>query len=437
MSDVNAWSTTDANNNAAPPDGFPENMNYSAVNNAARAVMGAIKRYHDDIGGSLAAGGVANTYTLTLNQTYSAYFEGMRFACSIPANNTGASTMNVNAIGALAIVKKDGSALRGGELQSGGIYEFLHDGTQIQLIGHPADTVALTTLRAQNVIVEDAAGTDTLTASHDGTDVNIVGVGTTDINITGITQLNVPALGLTTPLALTEGGTGGATAAAARTSLGLEIGVDVQAYDAELTELGAISSPTGADFFIASTAANTWARRTAAQVRTSLSLEVGTDVQAFDAHLLDLAGLAAVGGADQFMVSSGAGAWAYETAAQVRTTLGVVVGTDVQAQDAHLQDIADIAAPTGADQMLVSTAAGVYALESGATLRGSIGANNAGNLTAGSIPNARVPAAAVTQHEGSIDHDALLNFVANEHRLITVSTAAPSGGANGDVWLRY
>ena len=320
MSDVNSWNTVDASNNATPPDGFPENMNYSQVNNSARAVMGAIKRYHDDLGGSLAAGGVANAYTVTLNQTYSAYFEGMRFACSIPADNTGAATMNVNAIGVLSIVKKDGSALRGGELQSGGIYEFLHNGTSIQLVGHPADTVALQNLRAQNVIVEDATGTDTLTASHDGTDVNIVGVNTTDINITGITQLNVPALGLTTPLAVTEGGTGGATAAAARTSLGLEIGVDVQAYDQQLTELGAISSPTAADFFIASTAANTWARRTAAQMRASLGLDIGVDVQAYDADLAAIAALANTNG--NFIVGNGS-AWVAESGATARTSLGL------------------------------------------------------------------------------------------------------------------
>ena len=37
------WSTTAANNNSAPPDGFPENMNYSEVNDAARELM--VKQY--------------------------------------------------------------------------------------------------------------------------------------------------------------------------------------------------------------------------------------------------------------------------------------------------------------------------------------------------------------------------------------------------------
>lgn len=44
MSDVKNWSTVAANNNASPPNGWPENMAPSAVNNSARENMAAIKR---------------------------------------------------------------------------------------------------------------------------------------------------------------------------------------------------------------------------------------------------------------------------------------------------------------------------------------------------------------------------------------------------------
>lgn len=40
---------------------------------------------------------------------------------------------------------------------------------------------------------------------------------------------------------------------------------------------------------------------------------------------------------------------------------------------------------------------------------------SATQLTSGTIPDARVASSSVTQHVGSIDHDSLLNFVANEH----------------------
>lgn len=45
----------------------------------------------------------------------------------------------------------------------------------------------------------------------------------------------------------------------------------------------------------------------------------------------------------------------------------------------------------------------------------SVSTLNADKLTAGTIPDARVPASAVTQHVASIVHDSLSGFVANEH----------------------
>lgn len=135
MTTLQNWDVVDANNNLAPPDGWPENtMQYSDVNNTGRAVQGTLRRFYGDINGSLDAAGVANAYTLTLNETgYTSYFDGMYFACQIPATNTGAVTIDVNGIGP-ATVLANGVALAGGELGAGCIHSFRYDGTNFQLI---------------------------------------------------------------------------------------------------------------------------------------------------------------------------------------------------------------------------------------------------------------------------------------------------------------
>ena len=107
-------------------------------------------------------------------------------------------------------------------------------------------------------------------------------------------------------LPITAGGTGATTAANARTALGLAIGTNVQAYDAQLTDLAAITTAAGlvslaglttaADKGIYTTASNTYATydltsfgRTlansanAAAARTTLGTIIGTDVLAYSA----------------------------------------------------------------------------------------------------------------------------------------------------------
>jgi len=70
MSDVDTWSPVDESNTSPPPDGWPEFMLPSAVNNCGRAMMGAVRRLYDkQVDGSLVlpylklAGGSGQTVT--------------------------------------------------------------------------------------------------------------------------------------------------------------------------------------------------------------------------------------------------------------------------------------------------------------------------------------------------------------------------------------
>ena len=77
-------------------------------------------------------------------------------------------------------------------------------------------------------------------------------------------------------LAVAAGGTGGATASAARTALGVAIGSDVQAWDAQLDDIAALAVTDGN--FIVGNGTN-WVAESGATLRTSAGLGTGNDVQ--------------------------------------------------------------------------------------------------------------------------------------------------------------
>lgn len=149
----------------------------------------------------------------------------------------------------------------------------------------------------------------------------------------------------------------------------VELDTEKQPRDATLTALAGLA--TGADQLAYSTGTDTFAQTAltafarsilddsdAATSRATLGLVIGTDVQAFDAELQAIAGL--VSAADRLPYFTGSGTAALATftafgrslvddadAATARSTLGLVIGTNVQAWDADLDTWSTKTAPTG------------------------------------------------------------------------------------------
>lgn len=102
------------------------NTTVAALNNAQRGVVGDIGMYRNDTSGKLTTGGSANAYTVVLESIPTALGDGLGFSAIIHVANTGATTINVNSLGAKKILYK-GVALSGGELVASQPARFSYD----------------------------------------------------------------------------------------------------------------------------------------------------------------------------------------------------------------------------------------------------------------------------------------------------------------------
>ena len=248
-------------------------------------------------------------------------------------------------------------------------------GTDVQAYDAQLADIAGLTPTDNNFIVGDGTNFVAESGSTARTSLGLGSIATQDASNVTVTGGSITGI---TDLAIADGGTGASSAGNARINLGLVIGTDVQAYDAQLADVAGLT-PTDNGVIIGN--GTNFVVESGATLKTSLGLTIGTDVQAYDAELAAIAGLTSAADKMPYFTGSGTAAVADFTsfgrslvddvdASTARTTLGLVIGTNVQAFDAQLTDVAGL---TPTDNGVIIGNGTNFVVESGATLKTSLG----------------------------------------------------------------
>jgi len=184
------------------------------------------------------------------------------------------------------------------------------------------DGYVLSANSAQSTGLEWIANTSGTVTSVSGTTNRVSSTGgatpVIDIDAAYVGQASITTLGTVTTgtwngtdIAVTAGGTGASTAGDARTNLGVAIGTDVQAYDAGLADIAGLAVTDGN--FIVGDGAN-WVAETGATARTSLGLG---SIATQDSSSVSITGGSVTGITDVTVADGGTGASSFTAYAVV------------------------------------------------------------------------------------------------------------------------
>jgi hypothetical protein len=278
----------------------PNQLYHNKIDDLFRAYAAKLAQYVDDLGAVNTVSGT-DTIAVTLASGITAYAQGQHFRFIAANTNTGAATMNVNAIGAKAIRKISGGsdvALVAGDIVAGETYLVRYDTAANSAAGAwiivGAAAVAAATTSAAGIVelatlAETLAGTDTSRAvvpanlyqssGHISADFRLStnsGDATNDIDITAHTardstdSYNIVQSALTKQLdvAWAVGTNQGMLATGASVTNTTYYLFDIKRPDTGVVDFAADTSSTGANIAANTNAAYTIIRRVGYVVRT-------------------------------------------------------------------------------------------------------------------------------------------------------------------------
>lgn len=150
MSEISTsdWSETDASNTQSPPAGWPENQAFSSVNNSARAMMGAVKRFWGRVNPLYASSGTAGGYTLAHSVALTTYSGFEIHAFRAHTASVASPTIAIDSLAAIAMKKYTTSGkvdLAANDIISGQPVMGYHDGTHFVVMSPlaPAGDLAI------------------------------------------------------------------------------------------------------------------------------------------------------------------------------------------------------------------------------------------------------------------------------------------------------
>ncbi len=126
------WSQTASSDATADPSiNWAEGQAPSSINDSARAMMAATAKYRDDIAGAIVTSGSSAVYTVSSYELFDtlAHLSGQMIAFTPHTTNAGATTLNVDGLGAKPLRSAPNSELLAGTVIQGTPYVAVYNNT--------------------------------------------------------------------------------------------------------------------------------------------------------------------------------------------------------------------------------------------------------------------------------------------------------------------